>query len=511
MKKIIQMLLTILITFGFGLVLVGCNSTTTANLTTVTPTGTVTEEPTEEPPAPLYYVGASWNGYIANDPDSALTEIDGKDGWYTITVALTADNRDNACEGHFYKVTNGTWDSSGTWGAVNYALQPAPASTLGGLGSIYVSENQTLTILFDSTTHTVYDSSMIRYYDNPVIYGDFNSEMNRGSDYSLDPLEALELTDSDLDGVFTGEFTLPAYTGDGDGYAMAVVTSAQYAISIQWDYYGWGAKDQYKFDGTTAGMAGVSYLKPLSNTTYQFSYDSATHITTVTEYIVELATPIIYGSFCEWSLDPLAGAIVLVQDTVDPTLYTGSVTLDAGDEYAFDLVTTKVNYGEWGWGAGTQYLLSGYVAGIGQSSKIDLATQTTISFTYNSTTNVTNVVGATATENMNSPVIYGDFSGWSMTAEGGAVILVRTQEDPNIYVGSATLPAYTEDGSGWTFNVCTVLTSYGNYGWGAGTQYLFDGSVAGFGQSSTIDVETAAVYTFTYNATTHVTTFIIED
>ncbi|MFA7144408.1 MAG: hypothetical protein WC088_04005 [Candidatus Izemoplasmatales bacterium] len=511
MKKVIQMLFTIMITFGIGLVLVGCNNTTTANLTTLAPTSTITEEVTDEPVAPLYYVGASWNGYLPADPESALTEIDGKDGWYTITVVLTADNRDNAYDGHYYKVTNGTWDDSGTWGAANYALQPAPASNLGGLGSVYIYDNQTLTILFDSITHTVYDSSMVDVFDNPIIYGDFNSEMDRGTDYSLDPLEALELTESDVDGIYTGEYTFPAYTGSGDGYAVAVATSSQYAIYIEWNYYGWGAKDQYKFDGTAAGMGVISYLKPLTETTYQFSYDSSTHVTTVTEYIVELATPIIYGSFSTWSLDPLNGAIVLVQDSVDSNIYTGSVTLAAGDDFAFDVAITKVNYGAWGWGAGTQYLFSGTVAGMGQSSYIDLTAETTITFTYNATTHVTNVVGATATETLASPVIYGDFCGWSMTASGGAVILVKTTEDPNIYVGSATIPAYMGDGTGWSFDVCTELTSYGEWGWGAGTQYLFDGTVAGFGQSSIIDVETATVYTFTYNATTHVTTYTIED
>ena len=51
------------------------------------------------------------------------------------------------------------------------------------------------------------------------------------------------------------------------------------------DEYGirWGVEEQYKFDGTAAGMAGVSYLKPEKDTTYALSYDSATHVTTVTE------------------------------------------------------------------------------------------------------------------------------------------------------------------------------------------------------------------------------------
>jgi len=91
------------------------------------------------------------------------------------------------------------------------------------------------------------------------------------------------------------------------------------------------------------------------------------------------------------------------------------------------------------------------------------------------------------------------------------IFLDQFSSNPNIYVGSATIPAYMGDGTGWSFDVCTELTSYGEWGWGAGTQYLFDGTVAGFGQSSIIDVETATVYTFTYNATTHVTTYTIED
>jgi hypothetical protein len=626
MKKTVQLLLTFLCTLTLAFVLLGCNTTTSATTTTTTSGSETTTTTTTTEEEVAYYVGASWNNYLPNDPGSQMTPISGKDGWYTLTAELTAENRDSLYDGHYYKVTNGTWDAAGCWGAAEYALQPAPASpTGGGLGSVWVYDNQTLTILFDSSTHTVYDSSMVEVFETPIIYRDFSS-------WSLDPdAGAIVLTQSETDeNIYTGSATLGAYTGEGYGWSFAVALDQMYYTS----WYVWGVKTQYLFSGADGGFGKLSYIdlsaettitftydaethqtdasvdviEPLATPvvygtltrktadsecfllegegalamtasetaglwemdveldtfvaptegwytadlgyrvlvvtakqyyaawdswgasslyqydlagtltgtatiltvtedgTYHFVFDEATHVTTVS---IPFPTPLIYGSFGGWSL-VAPGAIVLTPNATDANLFEGSITLAAATDITFNVVLDKVFYPAWGvWGAGTQYVLSGTPAGFGQSTKITLAEESTLSFVYDATTHVTTVVGGTAVDTLASPVIYGDFSSWKMTAADGAVILTQSQSDSNLYVGTATLPVYAGTGTGWSFDVCTTLMSYGAYGWGAGTQYLFDGTVAGFGQSSYVDVEVSAVYTFTYNATTHVTTFTI--
>ncbi len=108
----------------------------------------------------------------------------------------------------------------------------------------------------------------------PTAYGDFSLWLYEGGSSVL-------LKDDDGDGVFTGTLTLPAYTGADQGYMIAIALSKK----LYDDDYGirWGTEEQYKFDGTAAGMGGLSYLNPTVDTTYTLSYDSATHITTVTE------------------------------------------------------------------------------------------------------------------------------------------------------------------------------------------------------------------------------------
>jgi len=203
-----------------------------------------------------------------------------EEGWYTFTVELNADNRDNAYDGHYYTITDGTWTT--TFGTTSYALQPAPTSpTGGGMGSIYVYENQTLTILFDSNTNTVYDSSMVKVLDNPIIYGDFNTAMDHGADWSIALTDALVLEDTDSNGIYEGEWTFPAYTGSSEsGYTLLVATATAYYIGA-WGH-SWGVLTQYLFDGNLASMGAVNNLKPTVDTTYHFAYDSATHITTCT-------------------------------------------------------------------------------------------------------------------------------------------------------------------------------------------------------------------------------------
>lgn len=88
--------------------------------------------------------------------------VSGSTTFYTLTVALTAANRDPTYDGHWYKVTEGSWTSP-TYGIDNYVQQPAPVKKVGGnaigLGSIWIDQNMTLTIMFDSAKKIVYDNS----------------------------------------------------------------------------------------------------------------------------------------------------------------------------------------------------------------------------------------------------------------------------------------------------------------------------------------------------------------
>lgn len=141
-----------------------------------------------------------------------------------------------------------------------------------GLGSIYLTDNGTCTIYFNAATKTVADTSFYTLLDPlPRIYGNFNDEMGRGEDWSYD--DGLVLTDEDFDGIYTGTYTIPAFketAENNQGYSMAVALKYEYVE--EWGTS--GVTEQYKFDGSEAGMGGVSYYKPEKDTTVTFSYNS---------------------------------------------------------------------------------------------------------------------------------------------------------------------------------------------------------------------------------------------
>ena len=347
----------------------------------------------------VYYLAGNFTGYEAAMDGYAMKPVAGKDGWYTLTVNLTADVRDTTYDGHYYKVTNGTWDANGCWGADNYALQPAPVSpTGGGLGSIWVYNDCTLTVLFDSVNKVIYDDSMVQTFATPRIYGDFNTAMSRGTDWSLADGEALELTDANGDGVFEGLYKLPAYTGTGDGYSMVLAVSEKYYI-----YAGsgaWGANEQYLFDGTAAGMGTVSYLKPDAETIYEFKYDSATHVTTATavtkDEVQALAGPTAYGDFSLWLYE--GGSSVLLTDEDGDGVFTCKLTLPAytgtDQGYMIAIALSKKLYDDdYGirWGAEEQYKFDGTAAGMGGVSYLNPTVDTTYTLSYDSATHVTTV------------------------------------------------------------------------------------------------------------------------
>lgn len=109
-----------------------------------------------------YFLAGSWNGYIVDDEEYEMTLVSGTQTWYAATVELTTTNRDELYDGHWYKVTEGNWNNS--YGIDNYVQQPAPVKkdlndNPIGLGSVWIDENLTLTVMFDTSTLTIYDNA----------------------------------------------------------------------------------------------------------------------------------------------------------------------------------------------------------------------------------------------------------------------------------------------------------------------------------------------------------------
>lgn len=114
--------------------------------------------------------------------------------------------------------------------------------------------------------------------ESPVIYGDFNNYVIEGADAK--PLAETAAGS----GIFKASYNFDAYTGTAEGYSVFVcVTKKDY------DPYGWGAGEQYTLSGEAAAMGSVSIFKPIVSGLYEFTYDSNTHVTTVT--LIQAETP----------------------------------------------------------------------------------------------------------------------------------------------------------------------------------------------------------------------------
>jgi hypothetical protein len=351
--------------------------------------------------SPRYYLGTSANGYqVPKEGGFELLPIPGRDGWYTITIDFNEDNRDPMYDGHYYKVTDGTWNVSGSWGTDHYAFQPAPVKILpdgqvAGLGSIYIKDNIELTILFDANTKTIYDN-VIQTFPSPRIYGDFNAVMNRGNDWSMKDEEALALVDSYGDGNYNGYYTIPAYHGEADGYMMVTVLSTRFDTT----WYVFGAYEQYLFDGNPAGMGKVSFLKPLEATTYEFIFNPKKKNTMVNQVfagqVVPLPNPTVYGDFNGWVA--FGENAVVLQKTEKAGVFSGTLTLPVyqgeGEGYMVLIALSKKFYDDqWGkrWGVEEQYKLDGTPAGFGQASFLKPDRETTYTLVYDASTHVTTI------------------------------------------------------------------------------------------------------------------------
>ncbi len=468
--------------------------------------------------AQRYYLGTSANGYqTPRDGGYAFEPVLGRPGFYTLTIEFTEDNRDPMYDGHYYKVSRGGWGQNEVWGADHYAFQPAPEKVLpdgqvAGLGSIYIKEDTTLTILFDANTKTIYDD-YVQALPAPRIYGDFNEAMDRGSNWSTALDEALVLSEELEEGVFTGLFKLPAYTGDGDGYSMAVALSVQF--NFEWNMF--VVVDQYRFDGSAAGMGSVSYLEPNEETIYEFIFDYETKVTTIeTAYAGEIRVfenPLIYGCFNNWSIRG-ENVFVLV-DYYGAGVYEGSLVLpgyDGDDDgHMLVVVLSKILYDDaWGirWGAHEQYLFDGTAGGMGSVSYLAPEAETFYTFLFDEKDKTTTVIAPEHGDErlIQGPSVYGDFNMWDYF--GPNSVFLYDEEGDGIYRGTLALPAYTGDGDGYSIIVAITHQFYDDeWGqrWAVGTQYKLDGEAAGMGQVSYLAPDEDTMYLLTYDSVTNIT------
>lgn len=219
-----------------------------------------------------FYLAGSFSNYNAGDENYAL--VKGENGVYSITVELTSNNRDNIYDGHYYKVTDGSWDN--TYGVDHYYLKPAPLSpTGGGLGSIWHWANGTLTVTFDSKTVEITDnlemSEEIIREIGPAIYGEFNN-------WSLSGESAFYLVDEDGDGIYLGTIIF-----EESGESDFIICLSEKWYDDQWGQR-WGAEEQYRFDGTLASMGQATTIS-YSVGTYHFTFNLNTKKTTYTKII----------------------------------------------------------------------------------------------------------------------------------------------------------------------------------------------------------------------------------
>ena len=116
------------------------------------------------------------------------------------------------------------------------------------------------------TTYVKLEAGYKYTYTRPRIYGKFNN-------WDINSSEAFVLSDAESPGIYTGTIMfLETFTSD-----------VTVCLSKQWydDEWGkrWGAAEQYKFDGTTAGMGDATEItfEPGMNV---FEFNLETKITT---------------------------------------------------------------------------------------------------------------------------------------------------------------------------------------------------------------------------------------
>ncbi len=342
-----------------------------------------------------YYLGTSLNGYAVPNSDAKykLELVPNSSTLYFITVDFKKELRDPTYDGHWYKISKGTWNASECYGSDNYFIQPAPAKyTTGdnptqiGLGSIWIDKDGLVTIMFDSETNTIYDTSKGDFswkFAKPVIYGDFNN-------WNIHDTKTAMTKNADSD-TYSVSITLPAYTGEGKGWTLLTCVSGKFYE--QWSSF--GANEQYVFDGSAAAMGSATFIKNDVETTYTFTFDPKTNKTSCDkDFTYALAGPTLYGDFNNWNLND---ANTTMTKTAGQNTYSVTVTLPAykgeGNGWSFINCVSGKYFSEWNsFGAGEQYVLDGSVAAMGSATYIKNNVETTYVFTYDPTTHITTYV-----------------------------------------------------------------------------------------------------------------------
>jgi len=227
---------------------------------------------------------------------------------------------------------------------------------------------------------------------------------------------------------------------------------------------------------------------------------------------IALESPVIYGDFNNWAIEG-ENAKPLTETEPGSGIFKASYNFEAytgtGEGYSVFVCVTKKDYGQYGWGAGEQYTLSGEAAAMGSVSYFKPTVSGLYEFTYDSKTHVTTILPPEVF--FEKPVLYGDFNNWAIEGEN-AIPLTETGEGTGIFQGTVAFEAYNGTGDGYTAIVCVSKKNYGQYGWGAGTQYTLSGEAAGFGSKSSFKPEVSGNYLVSYDSSTNKTTItLIQD
>jgi len=457
-----------------------------------------------------YYIAGSLTAYEAKMPGYNLLELKDRPGWLGITVPLTEENKDPVYGGHFYKITDGTWNADTVFGVQNYELSPAPQNPAGNPeGAIYIADNRTLTVLFDLSVKKIYDDSMVMRFSSPVVYGDFNVAMNRGNNWSVFSGEALALIDDDGDQVYEASYEFPPYQGMGEGYQMLLALSKKYVIEAKKSY--WAVDEQYLFDGTLPEMGETSILNPTSKTVYKFSYDGATHVTDAVSHLVMLNAPTVIGDFSGWTTG--TGAVALTDPDKDGA-YTGFLRLPAytgsGKGYGLNVALSLINLGG-SFAPYEQYKLDGAAGSQTDCSYLKPATDAIYELSYDTKTKITlaKEVQPGVELSLEAPTLYGDFNNWVF--DGGKALKMYFDYESGKYVRTLILPKYEGEGQGWIVLIATAKTLYDDVSgirWGVSEQYTLEGKPGTGSEVSHVKTSDMTVYLAIYDPVSHKTELV---
>ena len=152
----------------------------------------------------------------------------------------------------------------------------------------------------------------------------------------------------------------------------------------------WGAQEQYKMDGTPAGMGNASTLEYEAGL---YLFNTIRKPTFWKKYAWKPSSTLmlptrLYGAFNVWDLD---GPNAKVFTKTGDTTFELEITFDEAGSSDFTVCLSRKWYDdEWGkrWGAETQFKFDGPPAGFGQATEINYETGT-YKFIYNSETHET--------------------------------------------------------------------------------------------------------------------------